>query len=297
MKKTIARFLASLQPKDAATITYAPPSPEVMEKVLLTGDLASLSAPQRLNYYESVCRALKLNPLTKPFEYIELNGKLTLYTRKDCTEQLRRIYNISVQIVAREVNENIVTVTARASMPSGRQDESAGSVSCLYPDKIKSYGGWKDHPRAGQPLTGDDRANAIMKAETKAKRRVTLSICGLGMFDESELDSIPAEPHTAESRVRQATENRLAIEDDKIDLSPVGPVTEENCRQVVCHIGKAQGDMLGKTVDELHPKVLQWLSDHYGEGNGIRWGNPPDEKDERLKAAVDLALKKLNAEV
>ncbi len=29
-----------------------------------------------------------------------------------------------------------------------------------------------------------------MKAETKAKRRVTLSICGLGMLDESEVPSV-----------------------------------------------------------------------------------------------------------
>jgi hypothetical protein len=32
-----------------------------------------------------------------------------------------------------------------------------------------------------------------MKAETKAKRRVTLSICGLGMLDESEVESLPPE--------------------------------------------------------------------------------------------------------
>jgi len=30
----------------------------------------------------------------------------------------------------------------------------------------------------------------MMKAETKAKRRVTLAICGLGFLDESEVDSI-----------------------------------------------------------------------------------------------------------
>ena len=30
-----------------------------------------------------------------------------------------------------------------------------------------------------------------MKAETKAKRRVTLSICGLGILDESETDTMP----------------------------------------------------------------------------------------------------------
>jgi len=40
-------------------------------------------------------------------------------------------------------------------------------------------------------LQGESLANALMKAETKAKRRVTLSICGLGMLDETEIGSIP----------------------------------------------------------------------------------------------------------
>lgn len=297
MKNPIAKFLASLQPQATAIVTYAPPSPEVMEKVLLTGDLAALSAPQRLNYYESVCRALKLNPLTKPFEYIELNGKLTLYTRKDCTDQLRKLYSISLKILSREIADGVIVVYAQASLPNGRQDESLGSVSCVQPDKAKIYGQWKDNPKAGQPLSGEDRANAMMKAETKAKRRVTLSICGLGMFDESEIDSIPSTGvMTAQDKVEAATANRLAIESDTIDLSPVGPVTEENYNEVVCHIGQASGNMLGKPVKELHPNVLQWLQNHYGEGNGARWGNPPDEKDERLKTAVDFALGKLNAD-
>jgi hypothetical protein len=33
--------------------------------------------------------------------------------------------------------------------------------------------------------------NAMLKATTKAKRRVTLSMCGLGMLDEDEVASIP----------------------------------------------------------------------------------------------------------
>jgi hypothetical protein len=39
-------------------------------------------------------------------------------------------------------------------------------------------------------LKGETKANAMMKAETKAKRRLTLSMAGLGMLDESEIDSI-----------------------------------------------------------------------------------------------------------
>ena len=38
---------------------------------------------------------------------------------------------------------------------------------------------------------GKSRSNAIMKAETKAKRRVTLSLVGLSTLDESEIESIP----------------------------------------------------------------------------------------------------------
>lgn len=274
MKKTLAQFLG-IGSKPQAIVTHQPPAPDVMEKVLLTGDLGSLTPPQRLSYYESVCRALKLNPLTKPFEYIVLNGKLTLYARKDCTEQLRRTYGISVHILARETQDSVITVTAQAKMPNGRQDESVGAVFL--------------------PSAGEARANAIMKAETKAKRRVTLSICGLGMFDESEIESIPSpEVMTAQDKVEAATANRLAIESDGIDLSPA-IVTPENCRDVICHIGKAQGDMLGKKVSDLHPKILQWLQDHFGEGTGVRWGESATDNDKRLKTAVDFELKKLES--
>jgi hypothetical protein len=40
-------------------------------------------------------------------------------------------------------------------------------------------------------LKGDALANALMKCETKAKRRVTLSLASLGWLDETELDTIP----------------------------------------------------------------------------------------------------------
>lgn len=150
-------------------------SAELQEKVLLGGDLARLSVQERLSYYNNVCLSLELNPLTRPFEYLTLNGKTVLYARKDCTEQLRSNRHISVQIISREVVEGVYVVTARASMPHGeglRVDESIGAVPI---DKVQ----------------GEARANAMMKGETKAKRRVTLSICGLGMLDETEIDSIP----------------------------------------------------------------------------------------------------------
>lgn len=142
----------------------------VLEKVVIGGDLSKLAPAERLMYYADVCKSVGLNPLTQPFEYITLNGKLRLYAKRDATDQIRANKKISIQIVARDVIGQIYVVTARATMP-GREDESTGAVNL-----------------AGK--TGDDLANAYMKAETKAKRRVTLSIAGLGMLDESELDSV-----------------------------------------------------------------------------------------------------------
>ena len=143
----------------------------MLEQVLIGGDLSRLKPEDRVMYYKQVCESTGLNPLTKPFEYITLNGKLTLYALRSCTEQLRKIHGVSILIVSREVVEDCYVVTARATDAKGRNDESIGAV-----------------PIAG--VKGEARSNAMMKAETKAKRRVTLAICGLGMLDESEADSI-----------------------------------------------------------------------------------------------------------
>jgi hypothetical protein len=144
---------------------------EIVERVVLAGDLSKLAPADRVRYYNETCKSIGLNPLTRPFEYINLNGKLTLYARKDATDQLRKLYNVSLTISSRERIEDVYIVTARATLPDGRVDESTGVVS------------------VGN-LKGDNLANALMKAETKAKRRVTLSICGLGWLDETEMQTI-----------------------------------------------------------------------------------------------------------
>jgi len=143
-----------------------------LEKVLIQGDLSQLSESDRVIYYSRVCKSLRLNPLTQPFAYIKLQGKLKLYALREATEQLRQLHSVSVKIVSRELVEDIYVVTARATLPDGRCDESVGAVFL------------------GQ-TQGELRANLLMKAETKSKRRVTLSICGLAMLDELEVETIP----------------------------------------------------------------------------------------------------------
>ncbi|ECL3806137.1 TPA: hypothetical protein R5723_001160 [Campylobacter jejuni] len=141
------------------------------ELALVKGDLSKLSDVERASYVKNLCESLGLNMLTKPFEYIVLNGKLTLYANKSATDQLRQIRKVSITKTEVAQVGDIYMVTAYAATPDGRTDCDTGALN------IKNLG-------------GDNLANAIMKAITKAKRRVTLSICGLGMLDESELETI-----------------------------------------------------------------------------------------------------------
>lgn len=144
----------------------------VIEQVVMQGDLSKLNPEQRVTYYRKVCESSGLNPFTNPFAYISLNGKLTLYAKKDCTEQLRKINGVSIEGLDDKLIDDIYVVTAKAKDKHGRIDQAKGAVVIGN-------------------LRGEAKANAIMKAETKAKRRVTLSICGMGWTDESEIDSIP----------------------------------------------------------------------------------------------------------
>lgn len=142
-------------------------------EVLVSGNLSVLTAPERLDYYNRLCESLQLNPLTKPFEFLTLNGKLVLYALKGCTDQLRQVRGVSISEPRIVQQGDLYIVTVSATDANGRLDSDMGVVST-------------------KNLSGENLANAMLKAVTKAKRRVTLSICGLGMLDESEISDIPA---------------------------------------------------------------------------------------------------------
>lgn len=157
---------------------------QVIERVIAAGDLAGMKPQERVDFYWRTCESLGLNPLSRPFEFINLNGKLTMYARKDATDQLRRINRVTVTGIRRDKDDELglVTVYATVRDGDGREDESSGIVN------IKG-------------LSGEALANALMKAETKAKRRATLSLVGLGFLDESEIegaDRVDVDPTTGE---------------------------------------------------------------------------------------------------
>lgn len=264
---------------------------QTIEKALIMGDLSRLTEQERLSYYQKVCESLGLNPLTKPFDYIDMEGKLTLYATKSCTEQLRNLNSISLQIKSREKIGDVYVVTATAKMKDGREDESTGAVALKTRRRNKKTNEWFD-----LILAGDDLANAYMKAETKAKRRVTLSICGLAMLDESELDSVQHEP--VKSQERSVT-NQIQLPpkqipnhapQSKVYMIPSGPHKGLTIEQLVKKLGNgnktfeyvselAQMAPTNKQVMELYDKTMGYLNGQ------AKWSQ--ESPDEEMPPYVD----------
>lgn len=148
-------------------------SPEIMSSLVLNGDMSKLNPTQKVEYYNWVCDRVGVDPATQPFVLIKLQGKEVLYPKKECTQQLTFRHRISHQVMARESDEEkgIYSVVCRATDPSGRFEDSIGAVSILN-------------------LKGESLANAIMKADSKSKRRATLDLLGLGLNDIEDVPDI-----------------------------------------------------------------------------------------------------------
>jgi len=170
-------------------VQYQTTRDTAIEAVIAKGDLAKLTPAERVNYYRAVCKSIGVNELTQPFQYILLNNKLTLYATRTCADQLRQVRGVSIAKPDIQYVDDMVVVSVSAVDRDGRTDSDLGVVAI-------------------GALKGVDRANGIMKAITKAKRRVTLSLCGLGWLDETEVDTIPdARPAAVDTETGEIVSN------------------------------------------------------------------------------------------
>lgn len=172
--------------------TIADGDKKILEQVVCAGDLSKLTTEQKLQWYVLRCEAAGLDPRTQPFQYVTLQGKLTLYATKTATDQVAKANGISSEIVRDEMLPgDIYRVHARVTGRDGRRTDNIGAVNI-----------------AG--MKGDQLANAMMKGVTKAFRRAVLSHCGLGMLDESEVQDVPGAVYPPVNPAQARIENTRA---------------------------------------------------------------------------------------
>jgi len=163
----------------AVAQTAAALAPDVVARLVLDGDLSRLTDSQKVAYYNTLCVRVGLDPATQPFKLLKLDGKLVMYADKGAAQQLSDQRHISHQVVSREKFDDVYSVTVRATMPDGRFTDEDGIVS------LTDFKDGKEIVLKGKAL-----ANAMMRATTKAKRRAVLALLGLGIMDETELDTV-----------------------------------------------------------------------------------------------------------
>jgi hypothetical protein len=142
----------------------------IVHATITSGDYSRLDDAQRGDVVLALCRATGLNPLTKPFDFLKLQGKLILYANRNAGDQLAAQHRITRKIVrGPEIvdvgGKKLVLCVCEASTPDGRTEHATATVDLADPCGL---------------------ANVYMKAETKAKRRAALAVTGLSILDESE---------------------------------------------------------------------------------------------------------------
>ncbi len=176
----------------------------VVESMVLRGDISALSPEERAKFYLQMCESLGLSAASQPLAVLKLNGKEVLYPTRGATDQLAAIHRLNRRIVDGPkvvdiAGTKMVYAVCEATHPNGRVETATATV----------------------PLV--DPVNVLMKAETKAKRRATLSILGLGMLDETEIETIP------DAAKGEARPIRVDV---KTDSSRAKPSDEEKAARV-----------------------------------------------------------------
>ena len=193
------------------------------------GDPRGMSAEERAGYVATLCRALRLNPLTRPAQFINLSGKEVLYLTRTATDQLAAMHSLNRRTidgpkVVDICGTKVGVCTVEVSLPSGRSETATAT------------------------LPAADFVNLYMKLETKAKRRATLSILGLGVLTEEETETIPGA-----RRVVDDTPPRGTLSAPVTSLAPLGVEAQHpTMDSMVAHRPPSQPPAAAST-DDVEP--------------------------------------------
>lgn len=173
--------MANLSIVSKSTSTLSDVSPEIAEALILQGDISRLTPAQKTEYAVTLCQKLGLEPLTKPFQVLKFQGKEQLYPLKGATDQLRKQHKISLSVDRTWLENGLYFCQVTGTTPDGRTDSDVGfAIAGGIGEDGKEF-----------LFRGEALGNALLKAVTKAKRRVTLAMCGLSMLAPEEVQDMP----------------------------------------------------------------------------------------------------------
>lgn len=135
------------------------------------GDISNHTYSEKKAIIIQICNSLGLRYETNPihiYKRHDVGGEFIYVTKEGCA-QLRHIYNININnIYVPKIINNVLIVKASGENIYGRKSTELGSI--FLSKEIK-----------------DEKLSwAILTATTKAKRRLTLCLSGLGLLADIE---------------------------------------------------------------------------------------------------------------
>ena len=147
--------------------------PAVVEQ-LIRGDVSSVPREALLRYIFTFCERVGISPLAVPFSLMKTQRGMQLVANRNFYDAVASKYAVSRECVGEGFFEgtDLYFTRYRASTPDGRVTEDMALVDTTG-------------------LNGNDLANAIMKAHTKGRNRVTRAHLGFPFPDETEAETVP----------------------------------------------------------------------------------------------------------
>jgi hypothetical protein len=147
--------------------------PAVIEQ-LIRGDVSSVPREALLRYVFTFCERVGISPLAVPFSLMKTQRGMQLVANRNFYDAVASKYSVSRECTGEGFFEGtkLYYTRYRATTPDGRVTEDMALVDT-----------------AG--LSGNDLANAIMKAHTKGRNRVTRAHLGFPFPDETEAETVP----------------------------------------------------------------------------------------------------------
>jgi hypothetical protein len=260
MTKAKTRAIAKTEPSGV---------PAAAVRAQLHNDWSKVTEDDKLKYAISICKALDIPTPLNPFKFINMKGKTVLYATKEAAELIAERNKISVNVVNKYLDkeQNIYVVEVRALMPHGRTFDNFAALSV-------------------SGLTGEARANAMMKTMSKAIRRVVFAAVGLSVMDETDL------PTNGGNYAPSPTPVAEAPTATEVNLSNPETIA---ARGALFQRLTAKGGRFHKNI----PAARKWIEEN-NNGDGIEKCSPDDcqelnailDREEEEEKAPELPLTK-----
>ena len=218
-------------------------------------DLADLNEDQRQKYYRDACAFFGVPDNLNLLAFIKMvpddNSKprTVLYAKKGATDLIRQnkgITTVELELTKGiELSLGIVSFTAVGKDESGRIERAVGVISI-------------------DGLRGKALASAIMTAQTRATRRMTLQFVGGGILDETEVES---------GQLTTSTGQQVAL--DAIQVQPTVVPSDVSGRDITEPTDAQKGAQ--EALAAVKPEILATAAgEHHATVADLAKALPPD---------------------